>query len=423
MGFADLYFSKQKEFAPYFAELPSEKLRFSVVIPAYCEPDLIPALNSLLNCEPPGRDIEVIVVLNMPENADQALIENTRKTAEAVSAWMKVHTSSKFRFLLIKELMMPVKDAGVGFARKQGMDQALYRFSYRNNPGGFILSFDADSRCESNYFTSIEDTLERYPHTRGFNVYFEHPVSGKEYPDPVYRGIIAYEMHLRYLNLSIRDTGFPFAYHTVGSCFGVRAETYASQGGMSKRKAGEDFYFLHKIIPLGDFREINNTCIIPSPRESDRVPFGTGAAITKYIASGESGIFTYDPMCFRDLRSFFTPVRTFYKMAPDELKSAVERQATPLKDYLLDIQAVDSIRKIQDNAGSPDSFVNRFFRWFDAFRIIKYLNYATRVHYSQIPVEQAVKYYLRDIGISVHPDRTDQLALLNILRVMEKSRG
>ena len=97
---------------------------------------------------------------------------------------------------------------------------------------------------------------------------------------------MAYELHLRYLNLFSRFTGFPYAYHTIGSCFGVRAETYASQGGMNKRKAGEDFYFLHKIIPLGEFREINNTCVIPSPRESDRVPFGTGAAIGKYLFRG-----------------------------------------------------------------------------------------------------------------------------------------
>ena len=132
-------------------------------------------------------------------------------------------------------------------------------------------------RCETNYFTAIESVLDTFPNTRGINIYFEHPVSGTEYPETVYRGIILYEMHLRYVNLMTRFTGFPHAYHTVGSCFGVRAESYAREGGMNRKKAGEDFYFLHKIIPLGEFREINSTCVIPSPRESDRVPFGTGA--------------------------------------------------------------------------------------------------------------------------------------------------
>jgi hypothetical protein len=61
MGFADVYFSKQRGFKPFFSGYPSEKLRYAVVIPAYCEPDLINALHSLLNCKHPEGHVEVIV--------------------------------------------------------------------------------------------------------------------------------------------------------------------------------------------------------------------------------------------------------------------------------------------------------------------------------------------------------------------------
>jgi hypothetical protein len=422
MGFADLYFSKQKGFRPFFSGYPSEKLRYVVVIPAYCEPDLLHALDSLLKCEHPEGHVEVIVVMNMPENADQNIVDITRTTAAATSEWIHEHSTPAFSFLLIEELKMPVKDAGVGLARKTGMDQALYRFNCINNAGGCILSFDADSQCDPNYFTSIEETLMKHPQTRGFNLYFEHPLSGPE-PEAIYRGIAGYELHLRYLNLFIRFTGFPHAFHTVGSCFGVRALDYAREGGMNKKKAGEDFYFLHKIIPLGEFREINSTCVMPSPRVSDRVPFGTGAAMRKYLTSEKQDILTYAPASFLALRSFFMFSGSLYNMNQDDTDSLIDTMPEPLGTFLHDIHAIDSIREIKANAGSLKTFTNRFFRWFDAFRIIKYLNYASRHGCNQVPVGLAVKAYLQEAGWTVPPESTKDVDLLYRLREIERSRA
>ena len=80
---------------------------------------------------------------------------------------------------------------------------------------------------------------------------------------------------------------FPFAFHTIGSSMAVRASSYMRQGGMNKRKAGEDFYFQQKIIPLCGFTECNSTVVYPSPRPSYRVPFGTGRAMLGYLQNGE----------------------------------------------------------------------------------------------------------------------------------------
>jgi len=109
-----------------------------------------------------------------------------------------------------------------------------------------IICFDADCLCDSNYFLAIEEHAEKHPSADGFNIYFEHPCEGTDYPQEIYEGIIQYELHLRYMNQFLRYAGFPFAYHTIGSSFAVRAGTYALQGGMNSRKAGEDFYSLIK---------------------------------------------------------------------------------------------------------------------------------------------------------------------------------
>jgi hypothetical protein len=421
MSFADHYFSRQKGFIPCPDGPPSGQLRFIVVIPACREPNLVTALDSLNRCDEPRGHVEVIVVLNLAENADPDDYIKSLKNSDEIRAWMKAYSRPGFRYILIEDLKMPVRDAGVGLARKTGMDQALYRFNCLNIPGGFILSYDADTLCESNYFTAIESVLNNFPNTRGINIYFEHPVSGTEYPETVYQGIISYEMHLRYLNLMTRSTGFPHAHHTVGSCFGVRAESYAREGGMNRKKAGEDFYFVHKIIPLGEFREVNTTCVIPSPRESDRVPFGTGAAIRKYVASDDSALLTYSPECFYSLKTFFTRIPDLFLLSDEAIAASLSLFDEPLKGFLKGIAAIEGIREIRANSGSLQAFVNRFYRWFDAFRIIKFLNYAS-VHYSQIPVKNAVLVYLKDTGIHISVEDPSAIELLTILRKIERSR-
>ena len=420
MAFADNYFSKQKGFIPCPGGPPSGQLRFIIVVPACREPNLISTLDSLNRCEKPHGHAEVIVVLNLPETADPENYEKSLQTAGQVRQWMNEHDRPEFRFFLTEALKMPSKDAGVGLARKTGMDQALYRFNQLNLPSGFILSFDADSRCDHNYLTAIESVLNEYPGTRGINIYYEHPVTGG-YPEKIYTGIILYEMHLRYLNLMTRSTGFPHAYHTVGSCFGVRADSYAREGGMNRKKAGEDFYFLHKIIPLGEFREINNTRVIPSPRESDRVPFGTGAAIRKFVVSGDSMLLTYAPECFYDLKDFFDRIAESFSLSDTETAAFLSRLNDPLKEFLKEISALHGIREIRKNSSTPQTFIKRFYRWFDAFRIIKFLNYAS-ARYPQIPVNEAVSEYLKNAGIPVSGDNPSSLELLEIVRRIEKSR-
>ncbi len=70
MSFADHYFSKQKGFIPCPDGPPSGQLRFIVVIPACREPNLLLALDSLNHCDQPSGHVEVIIVLNLAENAD-----------------------------------------------------------------------------------------------------------------------------------------------------------------------------------------------------------------------------------------------------------------------------------------------------------------------------------------------------------------
>jgi cellulose synthase/poly-beta-1,6-N-acetylglucosamine synthase-like glycosyltransferase len=126
MGFADQYLSKQKGFSPAISDLPSQRLRFAVVVPAYCEPHVTNTLESLWNCQRPNDHIEVIIVVNSAENAEPEIIYSNKSTITIISQWIIGHHDPTMLFSVIEKLNMPVGEAGVGLARKTGMDEALY---------------------------------------------------------------------------------------------------------------------------------------------------------------------------------------------------------------------------------------------------------------------------------------------------------
>ena len=53
----------------------------------------------------------------------------------------------------------------------------------------------------------------------------------------------------------------------------VKALPYVKAGGMNRRQAGEDFYFIQKLVPSGGYFSLNSTTVYPSPRASDQGSF------------------------------------------------------------------------------------------------------------------------------------------------------
>ncbi|MCA9692201.1 MAG: hypothetical protein KC636_21560, partial [Myxococcales bacterium] len=175
------------------------------------------------------------------------------------------------------------------------------------------------------------------------------------------------------------------AYQTVGSAMAVRADVYRRQGGMNRRKAGEDFYFLQKVIPLGGFTELRATTVYPSPRVSHRVPFGTGRAMGAWIAGADDEPTTYDPRVYEELRALIFRLGNL-----DGAPRALLAQAPEsLRPFLASQGFESAIREIQANAATPQSRRRRFFHWMNAFRVLKLVHDATAARYPRVPVSQA----------------------------------
>jgi hypothetical protein len=408
-GFADTYLSKQINPIPFIQAPPSGLLRSVVVVPAYMENSILRTLFSLKNCTLPNGVVEVLILINFPENEPTENKEQSRELHKDLERWAKENSVGKMKFIPLLAADLPLKHAGAGMARKIGMDQALQRFNTIGQPKGLILSLDADSVVDPNYFTAIEEKIYGKDEYGGCILNFQHPISGNEFLPETYLAIVQYELHLRYYKQILKYTGFPYYQFTIGSCFGVRADLYARMGGMNRRKAGEDFYFLHKMFPHKPFADIYNTCVYPSPRPSMRVPFGTGATITQMLNNKSEKFLTYSPEAFFELKQFLSLINQFCSNSKIEIEKAILGLPAILSQFLIENDIIAKIDEIKMNTASADKFIKRFYEWFDGFMVVKFLNYSHTTTYAKLPVEEAIAQFLIKSGYNELPEGAENL--------------
>lgn len=404
------YLSKHKFCERQLAEVIAEKTGIIVVIPCYNEPDLLITLESLWKCHRAKCISEIIVVINSGENDTTEVLKQNEKTKSEFIEWKKNHDDNYLKFFLIDIKNLPHRHAGVGLARKTGMDEAVWRFDEIKNEQGIIVCLDADCTVSKNYLSEIENHFAKNLKATGCSIYFEHAIDGNSFSKEVYSGIINYELFLRYYKLSLAFCGFPFPFHTVGSSMAVRNYVYQKQGGMNRRKAGEDFYFLHKIFPLSNFSELKSACVYPSPRQSNRVPFGTGSAINKFIAAGTDEYLTYNFQTFCDLKLFFEKIPYFFSSSPCSLITS----AFPLSitTFLHQNHFEEKLKEIKENCSSQKQFVNRFFRWFDGFMVLKLVHFIRDNYYRSVPVASAAAKLIKEISGKIYSSKTEMLYMM-----------
>jgi hypothetical protein len=418
MGFASAYLSERSLYPELIKEAPDEKTGIIVVVPAYDEPGICRLLDSLAQCTPPACKTEVIVVVNAPSNASPESLRNNQLTIGNIENWKRNNHAFPFRLYAITIVAAPDDGWGVGMARKSGMDEAARRFNAIGNPDGVILSLDADCLVARNYFISVFNGFSGRKEHTACSIYFEHPLSGDEFPEKVYRFITLYELHLRYYLRALAFSGFPYLFHTVGSAMGVKAYQYVKAGGMNRKQAGEDFYFIQKLVPSGGYFNLNSTTVYPSPRPSFRVPFGTGASIARQAEMEDIDYLTYNLNAFRELKSFFKKSEDFYENSRMKFSEFYASLPEGVKSFAGEKEIGDRLLEIRLNTSGFTSYKKRFFGWFNMFRVVKYLNHVHSDTLVKKPVVTAAMELLEESGIQ--SDSDDPAGLLHLYRSLER---
>jgi hypothetical protein len=304
---------------------------------------------------------------------------------------------------------------GVGEARRIGLDTALGVLCRNGYPDGLLISLDADSLVEPNYFQAIAEHFETSGAGAGV-LAFAHPV-----PDePVHReSILLYEIFLRYHELGLRAAGSPYALPTVGSTIVARGGAYVAAGGMNRKQAGEDFYFIQQLVKTSSVSRIDTTTVFPSARASDRVPFGTGAGVGRHLA-GNDGLFcVYHPEGYRVLGAWLALVQERMEASAEDLLEGAGAINPELECFLNWRRFADIWPGLQQNVPDLVGLEAQFHRWFDAFKSLKLMHHLRDHGFPPMPVEEAVRQLLPWVSAGADMSgESDRLScLLDQLRV------
>tara|TARA_Y100000991_G_C21964889_1_gene346341 strand:- start:362 stop:1627 length:1266 start_codon:yes stop_codon:yes gene_type:complete len=386
-------------------------LKIIVVIPSYNEKNIQPTIDSLfLKQDDFSFNVEVIVLINNSESEIDEIKEQNLSTLKKLQNLSKTYSNSNMHLIPVLIRDLDSKHAGVGWARKLGMDLATQRF--RNiNFNGIIVGLDADTLVESNYINSIYSFFLNNNYNAA-SIHFEHPISEDSFSDIHLEQIIYYELHLRYYKNSLNYLNLPYSFYTIGSAFALTASAYARQGGMNRRKAGEDFYFINKLIKGEIFGEIRDTKVIPSPRISNRVPFGTGRAILEGLNKQKDLSLTYDFQSFEIINSWINRIENKdfkYENFPEILKAYMGKEIW-IKHHTI----------MLNNTNSHKSYLKLFYNTFDAFWMLKFIHFLRDNYYPNTSLLDNTNALLIKMGYPIISSITSQL---EFLRKLDKKKG
>jgi len=401
MSFADHYFLRYQVLPSFFEDKPEEAVSIIVTIPCFDDEFVFQTLDSLAQARTVPEKIEVIVHVNSGEQAPSEVVARNRRIFDGLRYRAQTCFYENFKLLPMLTEGTVRKKAGVGFARKAAMDEAVRRFASIDRPDGLIVALDADSLVANHYFQEIVKAMRR-PTASCFTFQFQHHYDADVYPEGVINACKLYETYLRYYRLSLKSFDFPFAIHTIGSCFAIRAEAYIKLGGMPPRQGGEDFYFLQKAVKMHPVHEVNVPIVYPSPRISNRVPFGTGASVRHILEKGRLEV--YNP-------ALFVMLKDFYRLFPSMQHKDVSEQVPKAITDFTGVDKFDAIlRECRKYSSTSNAFVKRMFDHFDAFFLVKFLNsFNQSAMYPPVDILEAGKMLLQSYGIHAIDDLYEQM--------------
>lgn len=373
----------------------------TIVIPSFYEKKLMDTLHSLNNCIPIDPIPNVIVVLNHPVSASKEVKNFHQRQYETLLSQMRSgmddnKTLDNINLSVIRAFDLTSEAEGVGAARKIGMDQALRDFC-RKAENGFIICLDGDCLVDKKYLQSWQELVHQETLT-GIASY-QHQTDGNE---ELNMGIKHYELYLRMYRMGLKWCNYAYPYDTIGSCMGTRASLYAMIGGMNRRKAGEDFYFLHKCFPHGNVKEMKNGMVYPSARVSERVPFGTGRAQQEWKKNKKYET-TYHNHCWATIRKFLSQLETLWK--PDKNFQYPEE----FRDYIPEDNFRDRIEEMLSKSNDYRTFEKHFFQWCDGFMVMKLLNHLRDNYFGKQPIVEAGNDLLNKMGYKKTGTSVDSL--------------
>lgn len=341
---------------------------FFIDIPAFCELEFLPkTLQSLARQDSTLLERTlVVVVVNNAEDAPSSVRADNLRTLRAFE-----NLSPPFELNWVdaasEGLALPVRVAGVGMARKIGIDICLPYAA----PGSLFCCLDADTLVERDYLRTIESFFKKSDSPAAV-LDFRHQYSEN---GEIEKAIRLYEKFIKTTAGKLRAAGSPYGYHAIGSTMVCSVEGYCAVGGIPRKKAGEDFYFLQEIAKYRRVGIVNKILVHPSPRLSERVYLGTGIRMKQALEGFDLQRLFYSGMAFEVLKKLLLLAGSSERSTLEQFLSDCELIDTGLPEFLREENIHTVWEGLQRSSPSRDHFILQFHRWFDGLKTMRLLKY------------------------------------------------
>jgi hypothetical protein len=356
---------REQDFRKYLQKNPGSFIpelaayRHCVVIPAWNENASLPEVLDSIGRARKDEPIAVIVVVNHPAEADPVISLEMLDILSKRAQWG------------VFSLYAPELKGGVGEARKLGMDCFTRSRDFKQLKDSVIFSLDGDSPVREEYFSESLAVLAQNPDSPGIIIKIRHSQAETREQEEAIR---EYERYMFRYAQKLKDAGSPYGFVCIGSGFAVRTKHYIQSGGMKIKKAGEDFYFLQELAKQGTLCHSRSILVHPSPRISERVPFGTGRSV-KDLLSGNT---------LNDIPdSAFENLAILLKSAasPDGFLSPGNTGIIPGDEPLfLQSEKFPQIWQsiLKNTPNDHNARYKAFCRWFDGLKTLRFLHACQR---------------------------------------------
>jgi glycosyltransferase involved in cell wall biosynthesis len=331
-----------------------------VAIPAMDELDYLPQTLQAIENQRCDYPVHLFVCVNQPDEwwqiaEKQAICEHNQQ----LLTWLYNYKNVKINII---DYSSPQKgwnkkNYGVGWARKILFDKILQIADNQD----IIISLDADTLFNPDYFASIGDNFREHRHLTAISVPYYHHLTGDDLAD---RAILRYEIYMRNWLLSMYRIRSPYAFTAIGSAIALKVSALRLIGGITPMKSGEDFYLLQKLRKMSSISNYNSEMVYPAARFSDRVEFGTGPAMLK----GAIGHWESYPIYHKSL---FLEIEEAYHLIPKLFKRNIEH---PFFDFVRERSGKSNLwQLLRDNFREPAKFERAFHANADGLRILQYI--------------------------------------------------
>ena len=339
----------------------------AIVIPAYAELEFLPLTIESINQNKPEllNQTLVVVVVNNANNSPQSIKANNQLTIQKIN-----ENNYQFTLAVVDAaspgLELPLKHAGVGLTRKIGMDLAL---SHLTSPQSLIFCTDADTQVSPDYLSKVKQYFKSHNASAaviGFRHLESSDIANNDY-------IEQYEKFLKTTAEKMQRAGSPYGYIAMGSTMVCTAESYCAVGGMPRKKATEDFYFLQELTKYCGVHNIPDILVFPSSRPISRVHLGTGFRMEQMQKGFDITNLYYSDDAYRYLSKWLQLGGHAWEKSLNDLLKDIKSIHPNLIGFLK-IEGIETIwSKIQNNAPSELHFKEQFHRWFDGLKTIRFL--------------------------------------------------